>query len=106
MAYEIGSRIRRYREAKDMTQKQLAELVGVTNSRISNYENGLNRPDCELLTDICRALAVSPSDLLDFHLNDEISQHEREVLNAYRSRANMQHAVDVLLGIDGSASKW
>lgn len=38
--YEIGNRIRKYREECNMTQKQLAERIGVSNSRVSNWEQG------------------------------------------------------------------
>ena len=101
MAYEIGSRIRKYRETKNMTQKQLADQIGVTGSRVSNWEQGVNCPHVDLLADICRALSVSPSELLNIFLNtDELSEHERQIITAYRSRSNIQHAVDILLGVD------
>lgn len=35
----LGSRIRQLREAKHLTQPQLAELVGVTKSAVSQWEN-------------------------------------------------------------------
>ena len=101
MAYQVGNRIRQYREAKNLTQKQLAELIGVTNSRVSNWEQGVNRPDIELLVSICRALSVSPSILLDIRLSDEeLNEQERNVIMAYRARADLQQAVNILLGID------
>ena len=58
--YEIGNRIRKYREECNMTQKQLAERIGVSNSRVSNWEQGLNRPDADILAAVCVALDVSP----------------------------------------------
>ena len=39
-----------------MTQKQLAERIGVSNSRVSNWEQGLNRPDADILAAVCVAL--------------------------------------------------
>ena len=83
-----------------MTQKQLADLIGVTNSRVSNWEQGLNRPDVDLLADICRALSVSPSELLDVRLStDELNDHERSIIRAYRTKTELQQAVNILLGI-------
>lgn len=103
MKYEIGNRIRKYRKERNMTQEQLAMLINVSKGRISNWEQGLNRPDADILSDICRALNVSPSELLDVRLTcDDISEHERKVIEAYRTRTDMQHAVNVLLGIDKS----
>lgn len=101
MKYEIGSRIRKYREMRGLSQKQLAEMIGVSNSRVSNWEQGINRPDANILAAICNVLDVSPSDMLDIRTSsDNITEKERELLRAYREKTEMQHAVDVLLGID------
>ena len=100
MKYEIGNRIRKYRKDSGLTQEQLAEKINVTKSRVSNWEQGINRPDADIIGLICRALNVSPSDLLDVHLtDDELNTHEKQVITAYRNKAELQHAVDVLLGI-------
>ena len=98
MKYEIGGRIRLYRKPSGLTQEQ----INVTKSRVSNWEQGINRPDADILADICRALNVSPSDLLDVHLStDELTDHERKVIRAYRSKPEIQQAVNILLGVEG-----
>lgn len=84
-----------------MSQKELADKLGISNSRVSNWEQGINRPDADMLADICIALNVSPSELLDVHLNsEEYTSKEKEVLAAYRGKPELQHAVHLLLGID------
>ncbi len=101
MKYEIGNRIRQYREKKKLTQKQLADMIGVSNSRVSNWEKGINRPDADIIADICRALDVSPSVLLDVRLStDELNDKERRIIKAYRVKLDLQKAVDILLDID------
>ena len=101
MRYEIGNRIRKYREIRGLNQKELAQLIGVSNSRVSNWEQGINRPDADILADICRALNVSPSELLDVRLStDDLSTQERKVIQAYREKTDLQQAVNILLGID------
>ena len=101
MKYEIGSRIRKYREERGMSQMKLAQLIGVSNSRVSNWEQGVNRPDADILADICRALEVSPSVMLDVRLStEEFTEHERKVIKAYRMKKDMQHAVNILLDIE------
>lgn len=101
MKYEIGNRIRQYREKKKLTQKQLADTIGVSNSRVSNWEKGINRPDADIIADICRALDVSPSVLLDVRLStDELNDKERKIIKAYRVKSDLQKAVDILLGIE------
>lgn len=101
MKYEIGIRIRKYREKSGLSQKELAELINVSNSRISNWEQGINRPDADILADLCRALNVSPSELLDVRLAPEdLNEQERKVIMAYRTKTDLQNAVNILLGID------
>ena len=100
MRYEIGSRIRKYREENNLSQKQLAEKIGVSNSRVSNWEQGLNRPDADILAAICVALDVSPSLLLGIQVTgDELTEQERRVLKAYREKADVRQAVHILLGV-------
>lgn len=98
--YEIGSRIRKYREERGFSQKELAEMLGVSNSRVSNWEQGINRPDANILAELCRALKVSPSDLLAVYLSEEeFTEREKKIIKAYRDKKDMQKAVDALLEI-------
>lgn len=101
MKYEIGARIRKFREDRGYSQIELAQLIGVSNSRVSNWEQGINRPDADILVDLCKTLNVSPSELLDVHLkDDELSDIERKVINAYRAKKDLQSAVNILLGVN------
>lgn len=101
MRYEIGSRIKKYRKERGLTQEQLAVAINVTKGRISNWEQGINRPDADVLADLCRALNISPSVLLGVALNnDEFSEHEKRLIAAYREKKDLQRAVNILLGID------
>lgn len=101
MKYEIGNRIRQYREARKISQKQLAEELHISNSRISNWEQGINRPDADILVKLCEVLKVSPSLLLGVKLSaDELSEHEWEIIKAYRSKTDLQKAINILLGLE------
>lgn len=101
MKYEIGSRIRFYRKESGLKQEQLADRINVTKSRVSNWEQGINRPDADILADICRALNISPGSLLDVHLSaDDLTDRERKIIQAYRSKTDVRYAVDILLGIE------
>lgn len=100
MSTEIGSRIRKYREERKISRTELAQTLGVTLSCISNWELGQNDPAADHLGDLCRALQVSPSDLLGIQLIDgELSEQERKLVAAYRSKPDLQQAVNILLGI-------
>ena len=102
MKYEIGRRISQYRKEQGLSQKEFAELIGASNSRVSNWEQGRNGPDADILADICRVLKVSPSELLDIHLSDsddELNAHEWKIVRAYRQKPELQQAVNILLGV-------
>lgn len=57
----IGKRIKEAREALKMTQKELADAVGVTASAITNYENGTSHPREEIMYKIFRELKRDPN---------------------------------------------
>ena len=55
-----GSRIRAAREAKGLTQLQLAEKIGnISKNGLSLWENNKNRPDFDKLIKLCEILNVS-----------------------------------------------
>ncbi len=49
-------RLKSARAAKDLSQKQLAEVVGVTRQTINAIENGDYNPSIQLCIAICKAL--------------------------------------------------
>ena len=58
------TRLKEIRISKRLTQKALAELVGVTRVTIARYEIGDRDPKGATLVRIARALGVSTSDIL------------------------------------------
>jgi len=61
----IGEKIRRIRQHRRMTQKELGELVDLSANRIAQYEMGYRVPKKPLLNQIAEALRVSPLALSD-----------------------------------------
>lgn len=61
----VGSLIRAFRTASDMTQKELARRCGVNESTIRNYELGNRYPDAATLIKIADSLNVSYYTLSD-----------------------------------------
>lgn len=54
----IGSRIKDARIRKNLTQRELAALVGVTNGAIANYEAGTSSPKEPVMFKLLEALEV------------------------------------------------
>ena len=63
-AKNIGENIKKYREEKGYTKKQLAELVGISYNTIRTYECGSSNPSPYSLSIIAIALGVSVQDIL------------------------------------------
>lgn len=53
---EIGLRIKKVREALEISQMKLAEAVGVSFQQIQKYESGMNKVSIEKLKKISKAL--------------------------------------------------
>jgi transcriptional regulator with XRE-family HTH domain len=56
---QIGVKMKRMREARGMSQMELAEEVGVSFQQIQKYEKGINRISAERIQQIARALGTS-----------------------------------------------
>ena len=69
---EFGKKIRQLRKEKNLTQKQLAALIGVKNSVISFYEVGDRLPSPEVIRKLAIALHVSTDYLLGVEKNESI----------------------------------
>ena len=60
----LGRRIAEARRDVGLTQRDLADKVGVTAQAVSKWERGSACPDISILDEIACALHVSVSDLL------------------------------------------
>ena len=61
---EIAKRIKAAHIAKNMTQMQLADIMGVSYQAVSNWERGNSMPDISKLADLCNALDLTVNELL------------------------------------------
>lgn len=51
-------------EEKQMTQKQLALLIGVSPSRINDYVTGRAEPTLKIARQLCRTLNITPAAMM------------------------------------------
>lgn len=68
----FGNRLKTLRIKKKLTQQQPADLLGLTKSVISAYENGLRYPAYDVLIKIARIFKVSTDFLLGVEIKREI----------------------------------
>lgn len=67
----IKTKIAFYRKAKNMTQEELAEKLGVSPQAVSKWENGIACPDIQLLVPLANIFEITTDELLS---NDKINE--------------------------------
>ena len=72
-----GMFIARKRRELNLTQAQLAERLGISSKSVSKWERGKCMPDYVIVNELCDALGITVSELLDGEEN------ERENLRVY-----------------------
>lgn len=75
--YVTAAAVKRLREAKGLTQAQLAEQIGVSGKAVSKWETAKGLPDITLIEPLAKALGVSVAELLsgDTVINKNISSN-------------------------------
>jgi len=61
----IGENIKRYREEAELTQSQLATMIGVTGSNISQIEHDERELRLDKANAICKALKITLTQILE-----------------------------------------
>lgn len=61
----VGSNIRRRREEKEMTQRELARQVGITQAMLCWIERGTRNPSLQVGNEIAKVLQCRVEDLLE-----------------------------------------
>lgn len=101
----VAKNILFYRKQRKLSQRALAEKIGVRHNTISSWESCINSVDIDNLFKICKALDISVNTMLGIDEQDSIyTDKEKELIQAYREHPEMQQAVDKMLDISHSSS--
>lgn len=73
-----GKQIQEYRKNNNLTQKDLASKLNVTDKAVSKWERGLSFPDISLLIPLSEILNISIYELLK---GEKMKKEEKEVIN-------------------------
>lgn len=92
----FGIRLKELRKSHGYTQKELADILGVSSSSIGMYEQGRREPENSLLTKLCEVLDTT-SDFLIGLENDkdkqEKSQEVGDVIDDFTNMLLSQHGL-------------
>ena len=80
MKLNIGNTIKHLRKEKDITQEELADILGVSYQSVSRWETGVCYPDMELLPVIADFFGVTADRLLGVHEKIEQKKIEQYLL--------------------------
>jgi len=80
----FGSFIKLKRTEKNYSQKDLAEMLFVTEGAISKWERGVSYPDITLIADICRVLDISEHELITAS-NDTNTKRMKDEARKFRA---------------------
>ena len=82
----FGSFIKIKRTEKNYSQKDLAEMLFVTEGAVSKWERGVSYPDVTLISDICRVLDISEHELITASIDTDTRKmkHEARKFRAIR----------------------
>ena len=88
---KLGSLIRALRREAGMTQRELAEALGVTDKAVSKWERGLGCPDVSFLPQLSRLFGVDLEKLLqgDLAPNEMVGGNMKKM--TYLRRAHILH---------------
>lgn len=85
---DFADRLKAARRASGMTQKEVAEKIGVAKSTYSLYESGKRTPLVEGVKLIAKTLGVTADELLGLPQTDEVvwlSDNDSVIISSYRN---------------------
>ena len=78
---KIGRFISSLRKEKEMTQSQLAEVMGVSTNAVSKWERGINLPDASIMQKLCDVLGITLNEFFAGERVEETAAVQRSEQN-------------------------
>ena len=102
---KIGNFIAKKRKEHNLTQKQLADKLSISDKAISKWENGRCMPDVAVMLDLCNVLKITVNDLLNGEVVIMENYKEKseelllEMVKEKEERDKMLLIAEVIIGI-------
>ena len=96
---KIGKYIAGKRKSLGMTQKQLAEKLGMSDKSVSKWERGDCLPDVSVYKELCSILGISFNEFLageDIAQENIIQKSETNIIEVIRDNINKQKCLKVM----------
>lgn len=82
----LGQEIKKLRKSKGISQKKLAEIIGISFVSMNKIEQGEQRPNNSTLQDICKVLNIPVSFLYFMSIDEDdfVDEEKRDLFVKYR----------------------
>jgi transcriptional regulator with XRE-family HTH domain len=75
----LTNQLKQARECASMTQNDVFQMTGIKTTTLSNWENGISRPDVENLALLCHLYHISPNVMLEYAPDNTPLPDPREI---------------------------
>ena len=83
---EIGKNIRNVRKELKIGQKELADMLHISDKTVSSWEVGRTEPNMEMIEAMATALKIEKTDIINGKISGpvEFSDEEKEIIAEFR----------------------
>ncbi len=99
---KVGDFIHKERKKMNLTQKQLADMLNITDKAVSRWETGKGYPDIEMLVKLSDTFNVSVNELLN---GERVAQEniskvaDEQIVTAYKKEKNTKTKSKIIISI-------
>ncbi|MBO4854659.1 MAG: helix-turn-helix transcriptional regulator [Oscillospiraceae bacterium] len=101
----IGMFISEKRKEQNLTQRQLAERLGITDRAVSKWERGKSLPDASSMLELCAVLGITVNDLLSGEVvsmnsyNENIEKNLLEMVKQKEQSDRRLLKTEIVIGV-------
>ena len=107
---EIAEKFLFYRKKQNLTQKEIAELLGVRTVTVSGWERCVSSINVETLSKVCEIFGITPNEMFGIDNNevnpDTLTYSERILIQTYRNSPDVQPILDKLLDLPADKDNY
>ena len=93
----LGNQIKRYRKSANLSQEQLAEIIGIATNSLSSIETGNSFMTSATMAKLLNTLNISPKELFDFpEINIEDINMSEDIIDNLKIIENNKEKLTIL----------
>ena len=93
---KLNENIKNFRTFQQITQQDLADMLGKSKSVISNWERGENSPDLDSCEQLCKIFKVTPNELFGWEENQEYLQFIKRIGDYQKKLSELRAQKDII----------